>query len=65
MADILSTKEQRIAGLVTEGLSNQQIADELNIKAGTAKNYLRAIYDKTGMDSRLELAMWWNAHNGE
>jgi len=26
------------------------------------KNHLRVIFDKTGMDSRLELALWFEVH---
>lgn len=61
----LSDREIRICELVTEGYRNRQVAEMLGIVEGTVKNYLRVIYDKIGMDTRLELAMWWHAHGSK
>ena len=50
-------REQEIAALLTEGLTNRQIADRLYISEGTVKNYISAIYDKTGIHDRVKLVV--------
>ena len=51
----LSQREAEIAGLVLSGLSNKEIADQLNISTNTVKTHLRAVFDKSGVRSRFEL----------
>lgn len=50
-------REQEIAALLTEGLTNRQIADRLYISEGTVKNYISTIYDKTGIHDRVKLVV--------
>ncbi|MBO4484047.1 MAG: response regulator transcription factor [Lachnospiraceae bacterium] len=50
-------REQEIAALLVEGLTNRQIADRLYISEGTVKNYISAIYDKTGIHDRVKLVV--------
>ncbi|MCR5530709.1 MAG: response regulator transcription factor [Lachnospiraceae bacterium] len=50
-------REQEIAALLAEGLTNRQIADRLYISEGTVKNYISAIYDKTGIHDRVKLVV--------
>ena len=45
----LTEREKEICSLMAEGLSNKQIAEKLYISEGTVKNYISAIYDKTGI----------------
>ena len=52
-------KEQRIVALVAEGLTNCQIAAIIGTTRYMIMNYLRTIFDKTGMWTRLELALWY------
>ena len=49
--DSLSEREQAILRLLAEGLSDQQIADELFLSLHTAKWYNRQIYSKLGVSS--------------
>jgi DNA-binding NarL/FixJ family response regulator len=58
----LTPKEVQIVALVTEGWKNREIADRLNTKEQVVKNYLRSIYDKTGVSDRLELALFTIHH---
>jgi len=51
----LSQREAEVAGLVLRGLSNKEIADQLNISPNTVKTHLRAVFDKSGVSSRYEL----------
>ena len=58
----LTEKELLITRLVTAGLKNKDIAKAIGNTEDTLKNYLRRIFDKTGMDTRLQLALWYLAH---
>ncbi len=53
----LTEREREIASLLAEGLTNRQIADRLYISEGTVKNYISAIYDKTGIHDRVKLVV--------
>ena len=59
MSNHLSQKEERIIALVAEGLMNSDIATIVGTTENMIKNHLRAIFDKTGMWTRLELALWY------
>lgn len=50
----LSQKERRILRLLAERYSNKEIASAVHLAEQTVKNYLSAIYDKIGVDSRSE-----------
>ncbi len=47
----------QIVALIAQGLKNKAIAEQLGTKEQVVKNYLRTIYDKTGVSDRLELAI--------
>ncbi|HYL97209.1 MAG TPA: response regulator transcription factor, partial [Terriglobales bacterium] len=44
----LSKREQQVAQLVSEGLSNREIAQQLKLSEHTIKNYLFHIFEKLG-----------------
>lgn len=50
--------ERGIAELVSEGLTNQQIASRLFISPHTVNYHLRKIFLRLGVHSRAELAVW-------
>jgi DNA-binding NarL/FixJ family response regulator len=54
----LTTRELEIARLVAEGLRNRAIGERLFITEGTVKIHLHRIYEKLGVDGRLELALY-------
>jgi DNA-binding NarL/FixJ family response regulator len=54
---LLGKREEDVVRLVAEGLSNRDIARELNLSEHTVKNYLFRIFDKLGVSSRVELAL--------
>ena len=60
----LSNREYQIAGLVAEGLSNLEIAEQLGITERTVKAHLGAIYAKTSTRGRLGLALLVNQPGG-
>lgn len=47
-----SDRETQIAIMLCEGFTNKQIATALKLSDGTARNYISAIYVKTGSDNR-------------
>ena len=53
----LSGPERRIAALVGRGLTNRQIARELQVSEKTVENNLTQVFAKTGCRSRLDLAL--------
>lgn len=58
----LNDRELQIVGYIVRGCKNREIADELGTKEQVIKNYLRTIYDKTGVSDRLELALFTLHH---
>ncbi len=60
--DRLTPKELQIVGLLLKGYKNRDIAEELNNSEQVIKNYLRSIFDKTGVSDRLELALFAMHH---
>ena len=55
---LLSAREQEVASLVAEGLSNRDIAHKLKLKEHTIRNYIFHIFEKLGLSSRVELALY-------
>jgi DNA-binding NarL/FixJ family response regulator len=60
--DRLTPKEMRIVALLAQGCKNKEIALRLGTTEQVIKNYLRSVYDKTGVSDRLELALF-TMHN--
>ncbi|HET8970831.1 MAG TPA: response regulator transcription factor [Candidatus Nanopelagicales bacterium] len=48
----LSPRETEVLTLVSQGLSNRDIAERLFISPSTVKNHVRSIHDKLGVHSR-------------
>ena len=59
----LNERELQIVGYIVRGCKNREIADEIGTKEQVVKNYLRTIYDKTGVSDRLELALFTLHHH--
>jgi non-specific serine/threonine protein kinase len=54
----LTRREQGIATLVAEGLTNRQIAVKLFISKRTAETHIQHILNKLGVSSRSQIAVW-------
>jgi class 3 adenylate cyclase/DNA-binding CsgD family transcriptional regulator len=54
----LSRREQEVAMLVSLGLSNRQIAEDLVIAEPTAERHVANILNKLGYHSRAQIAVW-------
>jgi DNA-binding NarL/FixJ family response regulator len=57
LARVLTARENEIAGLVAQGLSNKHIARALGISEGTVKIHLHNMYEKLGGVNRTSLAV--------
>lgn len=63
--DRLTGKEVQVAHLVWEGFTNREIAHSIGTTEQVVKNYLRNTFDKLGVWSRLELALYVANHGGD
>lgn len=57
-ATSLSHRELEILELVATGLTNNDIAEKLEISKRTVDNHISNILTKTGTDNRVELVRW-------
>jgi len=55
--DELTKSERRVADLVARGLTNREVADELNLQPKTVEWTLSNVYRKLQLHSRTELAV--------
>lgn len=54
----LTPREYEVLQLIGQGLSNQEIADQLVIEVGTVKNHVHSILKKLGVNSRQDAAAY-------
>lgn len=59
----LSPREAEIVALITQGLSNQEIADRAYLSINSVKTYIRSAYRKINVVRRSQ-AMLWGIRNG-
>ena len=59
----LTPREAEIFALITQGLTNQEIAENCNISMNSVKTYIRQAYRKVGVERRSQ-AVLWGAKNG-
>ncbi|WP_209124532.1 response regulator transcription factor [Alkalihalobacillus sp. BA299] len=50
----LTEREKAVLELIADGKNTKEIAEELNIKAGTVRNYISTILDKLDVKNRIE-----------
>ena len=62
---LLSKRELEVVRRLAEGLTNREIAEQLNLSPHTIKNYLFRIFDKLGVSSRIELLFMTLSHAEE
>jgi two-component system nitrate/nitrite response regulator NarL len=59
----LTPREMEVVACIVEGCSNRDIAKQFGLSEETVKRHLSNIFDKTGVSTRLELAMFAIAHH--
>jgi two-component system, NarL family, nitrate/nitrite response regulator NarL len=59
----LTPRELDVVGCIVEGYSNRDIAKKFGLSEETVKRHLSNIFDKTGVSTRLELALFAISHH--
>lgn len=58
----LTLREYDVLAAVAIGCSNKEVAAQLGLSVQTIKHHLTSIFNKTGMSTRLELALFAASH---
>ncbi len=58
----LSKREAEVVEMVTKGLSNKEVANQLFVTEKTIKFHLTNIYKKMNLKSRAQLIVWCMPH---
>ncbi len=58
----LTAREAEVIGMITQGLSNQEIADRASLSINSVKSYIRTSYRKMGVTSRTNAVLWGLDH---
>lgn len=61
---LFSERELQIMELIAKGFSNKEISSSIYISEGTVKNYITSILDKTELQHRTQIAVYY-LKNGE
>lgn len=54
-----NAKEIQILNLLLQGKRNREIGEVQGTTEQVIKNRMKLLLDKSGMSSRVELALWW------
>lgn len=61
----LSARESEVLALITQGLSNQEIAERTYLSINSVKTYIRTAYRKIGVSRRSQAVGWGMRHGFE
>ena len=61
----LSPREAEVLALITQGLTNLEIANRVFLSANTVKTYIRSAYKKIGATRRSQAIVWGMANGFE
>ena len=61
-AEGLTDRESEILALITQGMSNADVARLTFLSPNTVKSYIRSLYRKIGVASRTQAVLWGVAH---
>jgi two-component system, NarL family, response regulator DevR len=57
--DRLSAQERRVLAVVSQGKTNKEVAEILNLGSGTVRNYLATVFQKLEVARRAEAVALW------
>jgi DNA-binding NarL/FixJ family response regulator len=55
---LLTRREEDVVRLLADGLKNREIAQKLEVKEHSIRNYLCRIFEKLGVSTRVELILY-------
>ncbi|MEO8907874.1 MAG: response regulator transcription factor [Microbacteriaceae bacterium] len=58
----LTEREAEILALITQGLSNTEIAERTHLSINSIKTYIRSCYRRIGVNSRTNAVLWGIQH---
>jgi len=58
----LTAREAEVIALITQGLSNDEIASRMFLGINSVKTYIRTAYRKIGVDTRTRAVLWGVEH---
>ncbi|HEX5090455.1 MAG TPA: response regulator transcription factor [Nocardioides sp.] len=61
----LTVRESEIIALITQGLSNREIAERSYLSINSVKTYIRTAYRKMGVERRAQAVLWGIKHGFE
>ncbi|HWA25606.1 MAG TPA: response regulator transcription factor [Lacunisphaera sp.] len=61
---VLSAQERRVLALVAEGMTNKEIAEQLDLSDKTVKNYLSSVFEKLKIKRRSQAAVLFLENRG-
>lgn len=61
----LTAREAEVLALITQGLSNQEIAQQTYLSINSVKTYIRTAYRKIGVGRRAQAVAWGMTHGFE
>jgi NarL family two-component system response regulator LiaR len=61
----LTAREAEVLALITQGLSNQEIAERSYLSINSVKTYIRTAYRKIGVTRRAQAVAWGMKHGFE
>ncbi|HEX2980432.1 MAG TPA: response regulator transcription factor, partial [Anaerolineaceae bacterium] len=59
----LNEREVEVGQLVTQGLTNKEIARQTGIAERTVEFYITQMFHKLQVASRVEMALWFKEHD--
>jgi DNA-binding CsgD family transcriptional regulator len=65
LCGLFSEKQIGLLDSVRDGLTNSKMAAIFGNTERVIKNYLRVLFEISGTNSRIELAIWWRNHRGD
>lgn len=60
--EMLSPREMEVLALISQSMTNEEIAERLFLSPKTVKTHLRNIFSKSGMRNRVEAALVYTRH---
>jgi DNA-binding CsgD family transcriptional regulator len=58
----LSKRQKQILPMLDQGMSNEQMAQEMGISTHMTKVHLWRLYQRIGVNSRTQAVKWWHDH---